>query len=84
MKNPFSNLNPHFSPGRLLLAETRLLLKGYGSIPAVSPLQTTLEAPSLVFFALAGTCSLNQMNNFAFGREYPLTQKIRRDLRITW
>ena len=39
---------------------------------------------SLVFFALAGTCALNQMNNSAFGREYPLTPKIRRDHRINW
>ena len=60
---------------------------------------TALDAPSLVFFALAGTyslrpslgatlraavavqivcpddLSLNQMNNYAFGRERPLTHK---------
>ena len=80
----------------------------YGILAAMLPLHTTLDAPSLVFFALAGTyslhpsldatlraagavqigcpadLSLNQKNNYAFGREYPLAQKIRRDLRITW
>ena len=74
----------------------------------LSPHIPPIDAPSLVFFALAGTCSLrpsldatlraavamqigspadlslNQMNNSAFGREYPLTQKIRRDHRINW
>ena len=56
----------------------------YGIRFALLPLYTALDAPSLVFFALAGTYSLNQKNYYAFGRERPLTQKIRRDLRITW
>ena len=47
-------------------------------------LQTALDAPSLVFFAPAGTCSLNQSYGYAFGRRHPLAQKILRDHRITW
>ena len=54
------------------------------SILALASLHTALDAPSLVFFALAGTYSLNQKNNYAFGRERPLTQKILRDHRINW
>ena len=30
----------------------------YGDIPIISPYQTALDTPSLVFFALTGTCSL--------------------------
>ena len=33
--------------------------------PHISP----IDAPSLVFFALAGTYSLNQKNSYGFGRE---------------
>ena len=47
-------------------------------------LQTALDAPSLVFFAPAGTCSLNQSYGYAFGHRHPLAQKILRDHRITW
>ena len=39
---------------------------------------------SLVFFASAGTCSLNHSHRYAFVRRHPLTQKILRDLRIKW
>ena len=31
------------------------------------PLRTTLDAPSLVFFWPAGTCSLNHSYGYAFG-----------------
>ena len=33
----------------------------------MTTLHTALDAPSLVFFAPAGTCSLNQSYSYAFG-----------------
>ena len=53
-----SFLGPDFSPGRLLLSDTFLLSMSYVSLLNMSLLQTALDAPSLVFFAPAGTCSL--------------------------
>jgi len=50
----------------------------------MSSLHTALDAPSLVFLPLAGTCSLNRSYGYAFGRRHPLAAKILRDLRITW
>ena len=50
----------------------------------MASLYTALDAPSLVFFASAGTCSLNHSHRYAFVRRHPLTQKILRDLRINW
>ena len=48
------------------------------------PAQTTLDAPSLVFFPPAGTCFLNRSYGYAFGRRHPPAGKILRDLRIHW
>ncbi len=53
-----NGINPHFSPGRLLLSNTCLLSMSYGNLLTMSSLQTALDAPSLVFFAPTGTCSL--------------------------
>ena len=38
-----------------------------GTIFTMSSLQTALDAPSLVFLALTGTCSLNHSYGYAFG-----------------
>ena len=48
----------HFSPGHLLLSETYFLSISFGNILTMLPLQTALDAPSLVFLPPAGTCSL--------------------------
>ncbi len=48
------------------------------------PSHTALDAPSLVFLPLAGTCFLNQSYGYAFGRRRPPTAKILRDHRIHW
>ena len=76
------NYNPNISPIRLLASDRCLLSMSYGNLSSMLPLRTALDAPSLVFFALAGTCSLNQKNHYAFGHERPLTQKILSDHRI--
>ena len=60
-------LSPDFSPGRWLLSETYLLSISYGNIFNIPPLQTALDAPSLVFVPPAGTCSLNRSYGYAFG-----------------
>ena len=77
-------LNPHFSPSRLLLSETYLLSISYSSLSTMTRLHTTLDASLLVFFAPAGTCFLNRITRYAFGRRHPLAQKIRRNHRIAW
>jgi len=81
---PDKGFNPDFSPGRLLLSETYFLSMGYDNIFTMSSLQTALDAPSLVFLALTGTCFLNQSYGYAFGRRRLSTPKILRDHRITW
>ena len=43
----------------------------YDNLLTISSLQPALDAPSLVFFPFTGTCSLNQKNNYAFGRRHP-------------
>ena len=77
-------VSPDFSPGRLLLSATYLLSMSYGTIFTMSSLQTALDAPSLVFLALTGTCSLNQSYGYAFGRRHLSAPKILHDHRITW
>ncbi len=46
--------------------------------PHISP----MDAPSLVFVRLAGTCSLNHSHHYALGRRHPPAAQIRRDLRV--
>ena len=41
-----------------------------------------VDAPSLVFWPPVGTCSLNRIIRYAFGRRHPLTAKILNDHRI--
>ena len=77
-------VSPDFSPGRWLLSETYLLSISYANILNIPPLQTALDAPSLVFLPPAGTCSLNRSYGYAFGHRHPLAAKILRDHRITW
>ena len=77
-------ISPNISPIRLLASDRCLLSMSYDNLSSMLPLHTALDAPSLVFFALAGTCSLNQKNHYAFGHEHPLTQKILSDHRINW
>ena len=50
----------------------------------MASLHTALDAPSLVFLRLTGTCSLNHSHRYAFGRRHPSAAKIQRDLRINW
>ena len=60
-------VSPHISPIRLSLSDKCMLSMSYGGLFTMTSLHTALDAPSLVFLRLTGTCSLNHSHRYAFG-----------------